>query len=177
MFALGLLIALVLYVGLAWMMAKLIGRYTDSKIARYLLIAIVVLIPTWDIIPGRLYFQYLCEREAGVKVLKTVEVASTYFLPNDQPDEKKLADLYTSSMKVEREFSRLFHIMRIQSFIHDKRTEEVLGIATDLSYYGGWLAAHLFPQGPPTVCPYYPVHSLKWKEVIRPKRDITGGAN
>ncbi len=52
MFAFGLLIALVLYVGLAWVMAKLIGRYTDSKIARYLLIAIVLLIPTWDIIPG-----------------------------------------------------------------------------------------------------------------------------
>lgn len=59
----------------------------------------------WDIIPGQLYFQHLCEKEAGVKVIKTAEVDQSYFKSGDKPNEKKLAEPYAQPIKFDRRFS------------------------------------------------------------------------
>ncbi len=74
MIALYLLIALMLYILLAWLAVYLVKKYTGSTIAKYLTVAVFILIPSWDILPGRLYFHRLCEKEAGIRVFKTVEV-------------------------------------------------------------------------------------------------------
>ena len=69
MIGLIFLLVLALYAGMAWFIVKAL----PSKRAKYTVIAIFVLIPTWDVVPGWFYLWYLCETEGGVKVFKSVE--------------------------------------------------------------------------------------------------------
>lgn len=173
-----ILLGLIAYVVLAKFIVSALGKYTQNKAAKYIAIAVFVLIPTWDIVPGYLYFNHLCEKEAGVKVFKTVEVDRTYFIANGQPDEKKLADHYGSSFKVDRDFSAIFHITKIESAIQDKRTGETLGTATSLTYYWGWLNAYLFSQGSSSTCPAgHVIHGIVWQKVIKPKQVVQEGGH
>jgi hypothetical protein len=172
MVALYLLIALILYILLAWLVVYLVKKYTGSTIAKYFTVAVFILIPSWDILPGRLYFQRLCKKEAGIKVFKTVEVEKTYFKSDGAPDEERLSHRFKSQMEVDRKFSSIFHIAKIESSIQDYESGELLATATDLRYHGGWLFATFLPQGESTVCPSYPVHAQKWKEAMKQKSDI-----
>ncbi|MEW6248540.1 MAG: hypothetical protein AB1555_17800 [Nitrospirota bacterium] len=186
MIALSLLIALFLYIFVAWLAVHLIGKLANvlavtairKRNLQALAIAIFVLIPTWDIVPGRLYFQHLCKTEGGVKVHKTVEVDKTYFLANGQPDQAKLQEIFERQIKNDRSFSRIFHITKAQLSIVDRQTGDRLGTATDFWYYGGWLNATLFPQGSSRTCPEYPNHSvynILWQQVTRLKSDTPVG--
>jgi hypothetical protein len=161
-----ILLGLIAYVVLAKFVVSAIGKYTQSKAAKYVAIAAFVLIPTWDIIPGWLYFNHLC-KEAGVKVLKTVEVDRSYFLPNGEPNQERLKEAYPNPAKLQEPFSPQFHIKRSSSLIQEKNTGEILGTATGFSYYGGWFNSYLFPEGPPSKCPDYLVHGALWNEVIK----------
>lgn len=69
MIGLSILLAVVAYVWLA----RVVTRRIENRAARYTVIAIFILVPTWDVIPGKLYFNHLCENEAGLKIYKTVE--------------------------------------------------------------------------------------------------------
>lgn len=69
MIGLSILLALVAYMGIAWAIVK---RLSNKK-ARYVVIGIFVLIPTWDIVPGWVYLKYLCQTEGGIKIYKSVE--------------------------------------------------------------------------------------------------------
>lgn len=176
MFGFAVLLGLGMYVYLAKVAVRFVGKRTESKLAKYATIAVFVLIPTWDIIPGHLYFSYLCGKEAGTRVLKTVEVEKEYFLPDGRPDEKKLGDRFRQPSKTERSFSTVFHIMKHESTIEDKQTGEILGHATSLTYFGGWLNAYLFAEGSSTTCPeYHGSHGIIWREVIRPKDNLREG--
>lgn len=86
MIALGLLLGLVLYVSLAIFLAWFLPRHFDPGRAKVIATTVILLgfalIPTWDIIPGRLYFNHLCETEGGVRVFRTVEgVEGFYYFP------------------------------------------------------------------------------------------------
>lgn len=171
MFGLAVLVALGVYVYVAKVVVQFVGRRTQSNLAKYATIAVFVLIPTWDIIPGRLYFNHLCEKDGGIKVFKTVEVDKSYLTPNGQPDEKKLSmsSSFIIVHKDDREYSPIFHIAKFERVLQDKQTNEVLGIDVHLVHYGGWLNAYLFPQGPPTKCAGYSPYRDIWTEVIKPK--------
>ncbi|MBS0182662.1 MAG: hypothetical protein JSS39_09690 [Nitrospira sp.] len=178
MFGLAVLVALGLYIYLAKMAAQFIRKRTDSKLATYATVAIFVLIPTWDIIPGRLYHRHVCETEGGVKISKTVEVDSTYFLPNGRPDEKKLLERFEWHTTTDRAFSKVFHITKHQGVLLDKENGEPLGMATDFWYYGGWLHTTILIEAPADSCPQYPHHTVSgdlWRQVIRPKIDTQLG--
>lgn len=163
------LLGLVAYYFIGRAVARVVEKKTGSKKAKYIAIAVFVLIPTWDIIPGWLYFNHLCEKEGGIKVFKTVEVDKSYFEPNGQPDEKKLSSSFTIVHKDDRQYSPNFHIAKFESVLHDKQTDEVLGVDIHLAHYGGWLSANLFPEGPPAKCAGYSPYQDVWIEVIKPK--------
>lgn len=74
MIGLSILLAVVVYVWLA----RFVARRIENRAAKYTVIAIFILIPTWDVIPGKLYFNHLCENEAGLKIYKTVEGVEGY---------------------------------------------------------------------------------------------------
>jgi len=173
----AILLGLIAYFFLARAVARAVEKKTRSKKAKYITIAIFVLIPTWDIIPGWLYFTYMCKSEAGIKIYKTVEVDETKFLANGEPDEQELKDRFSGPMKFDDGFSRLFHITKSEGFVQDKQNGETLGAAVKFAYYGGWISAFLFPEGPPTVCPGITTYSNLWREVIKPKQGIKEGGN
>ncbi len=76
---LAFLVVCGLYVYLAKIAAQFIRRRTENILAHYATITVFVLIPTWDIIPGRFYHQHVCETQGGVQVYKTVEVGQGLF--------------------------------------------------------------------------------------------------
>lgn len=172
------LLGLIAYVVLANFIVKAVGKYTESKSATYVAITVFVLIPTWDIIPGQLYHQYLCKTEGGIQVFKTVEVDRTYFLPDGQQDEKKLLDLLDWKTRVNRDFSKLFRITKYEGVLADPQTRERLGSATDFWYQGGWLTKVVLPDSASEVCPRYPNHTVSsslWKKVILLRSEAKSG--
>ncbi len=178
MFFLGFMLALAAYYYLAKFTVKAVAKRYPSNLARYVTIGAFVLIPVWDIVPGQLYFRYLCEKDGGVKVYRTVELDRAYFLADGQPDQEQLRRLYDRVSKDDRDFSSIFHITKTQLSILDKLTGEHLGTATDFWYYGGWVNATLFPLGSSSTCPEYPNHSVYnslWQRVIRPHSGSPAG--
>src|SRR5687768_15813320 len=87
--ALIFLVVLVLYLALAIVVTRKIvksARSTKAKWALGLLSgAVFFLIPTWDHLLGSLYFDYLCAREGGITVYKTVELGPEHWNPNGTP--------------------------------------------------------------------------------------------
>lgn len=171
MFGLAVLLALGLYVYLAKVIVKFVDRCTENKLAKYATIAVFALIPTWDIIPGRLYHQHVCKTEGGVQVYKTVEVDKAYFLPDGRLDEKKLLERLDWQMTMDRAFSKLFRITKHQGTLIDKETQERLGTATDFSYFGGWLHTTILIEAAPDSCLRFSqeVYDTLYREVVRPK--------
>src|SRR5262249_52622674 len=146
---------------------------------KYMTLAVFVLIPTWDILPGWLYFNYLCKKVGGIKVFKTVEVDKSYFQPNGQPDEKKLSSSgeFIIEHKDERSYSPIFHIAKFESVLRDKQTGEILGVDFYLSHHGGWLNASFGAQGPTTRCSEYSPYRSVWTEVLKPNSSNSEGGS
>lgn len=168
---LAFLIVCGLYVYLAKVATQFILRRTESTLAQYATIAVFVLIPTWDIIPGRLYHQHVCETQGGVRAYKTVEVDQAYFLPDGRLDEKKLLERFDMQLTMDRTFSRTFHIRKHGGVLIDKQNGEHLGTATDFWYYGGWLYTTILIEGSEYTCPQFDrdIYTNLWRQVIRPK--------
>lgn len=162
MIALTLFLALVIYGLLAWFALRMLGwlgricafSKISTRVVQGVTLALFVLFPTWDIIPSRLYFEHLCETEAGIKVFKTVEVDQSYFRADGMPDDRKLVEHYVQTNKRTPDFSSWAHITKVEGAIQDKATGELLGVATDFSYYGGWVVATIAPMSPVT-CPAF----------------------
>jgi hypothetical protein len=109
---------------------------------------VVVLIPTWDEIAGGLYFNHLCETQAGVKIYQTVELPAEYW---DERGRPKFYDEGNGNFNLEGygiEYktgvrSSLLHIDDAGYRRIDKRSGEILGEVVDFRYWGGWVARNL----------------------------------
>lgn len=60
------------------LLARFVSVRIKNRIAKYLVIALFVFVPTWDVIPAKIYFNHLCEKEAGLKVFKVVDGVEGY---------------------------------------------------------------------------------------------------
>lgn len=78
MIGLTVLIVLALYI---WAGYETVKRLQTKK-AKFIAVAIYALIPTWDVIVGRLYFHTLCSTEGGQKIYKSVEIGKEYYGPD-----------------------------------------------------------------------------------------------
>jgi hypothetical protein len=179
MFAIFFFVCLILYGTFALFSILAIGRMArfcvftvwTERILQIICAAVFVLVPTWDIIPSRLYFHYLCKQEGGVRVLKTVDIDKAYFKRDGHPDDKQLLQQYAQFSRHDRNFSSWAHITKIEGGIQDKETNELLGTVTDFVYYGGWLGSRIDPMSPMT-CPNFPnyiVHDLVLQAVFKKK--------
>lgn len=104
MIALGMLLVFVVYVAVALFVAWFLARQFDSQKAKTTAVVssllVFALIPTWDILPGRLYFNHLCETEGGLKVYKTVEGWRDFAISREpRLEAKQLRSLVTNSLK------------------------------------------------------------------------------
>lgn len=180
MIALALLFALIVYGVLAWSAIRALGwlgrvcvfSLSSTRVWQGITLAVFVLLPTWDIIPGRLYFQHLCQTEAGIRVFRTVEVDQSFFRPDGTPDENKLSRKYVQTSSFERSFSKRFNIAKTEGVLQELETGDKLGISTDFFYHGGWLMAVITPGGAGTSCqidPKFGIHTSIWGKVIKPE--------
>lgn len=147
MIALMILAALIVYVAVAWLVIK---RLPNKK-AKWIAVAVFILIPTWDEILGRIYFKSLCETESGVKVYKLVELPGEYWFPdgkpkfikaNGDPDEAMLSDRVGFSNEFQEKYSTYFRIKRDARVVSERSTGQVLGEYVRFIYFGGWLMNH-----------------------------------
>lgn len=150
----------------------------STRVLQGITLVVFVLLPIWDILPSRLYFEHLCEKEAGIKVLRMVEVDQTYFKPNGLPDDKKLLARFIQSNRWNQDFSSWAHIAKIEWSIQDRETGELLGIATDFTYYGGWVETIIAPMSPVT-CPAFKakVFGMALEQIFRLKQSSLSGGN
>src|SRR6266571_7099700 len=68
-----IVVAVVVTVALARFVGRLGSSGKAKAVVGLLSVMTFVLIPTWDVIPGKRYFAHVCETEAGLKIKKTVE--------------------------------------------------------------------------------------------------------
>lgn len=187
MIALMLLAALVVYVGIAW----LVVMRLPNKKPKWIAITIFILIPTWDVILGRLYFYSLCITEGGQNIYKVVEISKEYYSPNALkaklpegqeweigreyvmhiegdhpavkrtfrfvPDLEKLKDRYEIHIAKDDSL-KVLGTQRRYSYVKDKQTSELLGEATSFLYWGGWFANFSGLHVTAAECPTDPIN-------------------
>jgi len=71
------------------LLARLIMKRMPSRKARYIVAAIFILIPTWDMIPSWLYLEYLCKTEGGLKIYKTVDNVEGFYIKDADANSVK----------------------------------------------------------------------------------------
>jgi hypothetical protein len=152
MIGLTVLAVLIGYVITAWVVIK---RLPNKK-AKWIALAIFILIPTWDEILGRIYFKHLCETEGGGQTFKTVEVGKEFFLKPGEIDMGTAGRLPAKGgelniKKIEGNFpvirksteiSKILKIKKSEISITEKATGNVLAKHTNFGYFGGWVARH-----------------------------------
>ena len=84
----GLLIitTVFVYVLLAKWVVKIVYRNYSTKKAKNIALAIMILIPTWDIILGYPIYKYLCLTKAGVHIYKTVDNVEGFYIGEKSKD-------------------------------------------------------------------------------------------
>jgi hypothetical protein len=103
----------------------------------------VTLIPTWDVIAGRLYFRYLCAADAGVRIYKSVELRpedyAVQFPANPAVYRRlQISERYPYRLDSVEDLPGPAKIKMIRQSVIDAKTGDVLGDITEYSYGGGW---------------------------------------
>lgn len=141
-----------------WAAAKVSKRYTHGSLKRkvsigMLLFLAIFLMPFADGIAGRIYFNYLCATEAGVKVYKTVELPAEYwdeegnarFLkPSGDLDRTMLGNRF-GEPAVKKSYSDVFGIDEYHQKMVDNSTQDNLGEVIIYMYKGGWVSRTFNP--------------------------------
>lgn len=160
MIGLIMLVVLVVYllvtIAVTRWIVRIPKRASRKLIVGLVSLAVFALIPTWDMILGRMYFNRLCETEVGVQVYETVELDPKYFQKYAEPnffsskspnyffkdhslDEFFLENRYVIERERNRQHSELFNIAKRSYFVIDRKTDQTLGSETYFVYFGGWL--------------------------------------
>lgn len=157
MITLMILGALALYLAIAFFVTKLLVRLGETKGTRWSIGVISALVffllPTWDEIAGRIYFNNLCNTVGGQQIIKTVELGNEFFLKPGEIDvniagrlpakggelnHEKLKEKFsivTSSGSI----SKQFRIEKDVRVVKNLQTGELLATDTRLFYFKGWL--------------------------------------
>lgn len=163
MIALMVFSALLVYLGIAWLVIKRL----PSKKAKWIAVAVFILIPTWDEILGRVYFKYLCEMEGNQKIYKTFELGKEYFLLPGEINMNTAGRLPAQGgelniVKAKDRFSFTHESTRVSySFRIDKAalvikeiaSGEVVATDTRFLYFGGWVVNHTSAHVTGISCP------------------------
>jgi hypothetical protein len=171
MIALIFLVVLVVYILIAVLITLAIAKRQKNAKAKWLAafftLAVFVLIPTWDWLLGSIYLQYLCAKEGGAKVYKTVEVGPEFILkPGDSDyntagrlpakggelNVKKLTERF-SFMHSSEQVSSFFRIEKDTYVIKDIVTGDVMGTSVSFLFFGGWFQNNFAPHVTGDRCP------------------------
>jgi len=73
------LVAMILYVVLACFLVSNVGKYTKKQIYKWLIVIFVILLPTWDVLLGKIVYSIACRYFAKVAVYETAETDGIYY--------------------------------------------------------------------------------------------------
>ena len=157
----GSLFPLLIWFFVSIILAGLLSRLFKTRAVRLFggigLFVLIFMLPLADEIVGRLYFNYLCDTQTGIKVYQTVELPAEYWNEDGKPkfyDEMNgnfLLDGYGVEYKT-GSFSSLFHIDNAGYSRVDKRSGKLLGETTEFRYWGGWMKRNLSPHNVAISC-------------------------
>lgn len=138
---------------------KLIKKSWPFKIAGGLVVFLVFLaLPVADEIAGRIYFNHLCETEAGIKVYQTIELPAEYW---DEDGKPKFYDESNGNFtlpqgkfyKVEsKKTTHLFGVKEHRAFLLEINTKEVLSEDPLFRYWGGFISRNFTPNNNAISC-------------------------
>lgn len=141
-----------------WVSKKFIKKKSAIKIAGGIAVFLVVLfLPLSDEIAGRIYFNHLCETEAGVKVYQTIELPAEYWDENGRPNfyDEKNGNLQLPANNVEWSSvveKKSLHIEKNVSIMLEKVSGKKLNERILFMYWGGWLRRNFSPHNSANSC-------------------------
>ncbi len=149
-----------------WLAIKISKRFKPG-IARIAggvgIFLLLFALPFGDEIAGRLYFNYLCATEAGVKMYQTVELPAEYWDERGAPNffnkygylehDFWVKNLDESGGRVERHPS-IFSIDKDTSQVKERTSQKVLAEVTTFRYWGGWIRRNFSPHNTANSCKF-----------------------
>lgn len=127
-----------------WVAVSTQSTRSRKWVAASLSLVIVLLIPTWDVIAGRLYFRYLCATDAGMRIYKQVDLGPERRNIQAFPDiplqynRLPISKQYPYRPRSIPELPGPARIKLTQESIVDGKSGEVLGEIVEYHYGGGW---------------------------------------
>lgn len=158
MFTFAVIVILYFYIRAGvWIARKVAGRCNRRSFRCGIRVAIALvffLVPTGDEIVGRIYFNHLCETEAGAKIYQTIELPSSYWNAQNIPSFYKGASnndipLYAFErlgIDVNAEWNerqRWFGIEQFGTITTSEKFGQKLNEVVGFRYFGGWVARNL----------------------------------
>lgn len=161
---LGVLFCIGLYLFIAF---KVIGAFKTSRY-QWLVIALVVLIPSGDAVFGRWYLQHLCAKEGGLRVYRVAEHVEGfmddyrdywvkkggYQFVESYPEDGRVTRYSKQGEQIIKEENvvpksqyrlRSLHIgdtkniyLQYQYVLDDTQSGEILATQTQIGFNGGW---------------------------------------
>lgn len=142
-----------------WLAVKLAKRFKPGApriVGGIGIFLLLFALPFGDEITGRIYFNYLCATQAGVKVYRTVELPAEYwdergrarFIRRERTlefDESMFEYRYTRKSALHSQ-SIIFRLDRDSYQLFDTQTQSLLGEDVNFMYWGGWIARNLSPN-------------------------------
>ncbi len=77
-----ILLGVLIYIVAAILISRLAWKTAKRSSTKYLVIAFLIIFPTWDSILGLPYYHYLCENQSGQRILKTVDNVEGFLWEN-----------------------------------------------------------------------------------------------
>ena len=169
-----ILLSAFIYIIISLILVRTAFNVSDRKknkiINGWVVLLIMFLIPTWDIIPSKIYFEYTCRKEAGLFVHKKIALPEEYWVkpgvqyftgnikrPNYAKririNEQKINDKYKIET-ITGSYAWLGNMDIYESRLIDLNSGEILSRAVTLYSKFSWLS-YLIPttsRGYP--CPY-----------------------
>jgi len=137
-------------VGLAvWIGRKIFkkGKTVTGVVVGLLVFLFVMAAPVADEIAGRIYFNHLCETEAGVKVYQTIELPAEYWDEEGRPkfmnsrgvlDTEVLGTRFEWKRRTSPIVSNFIRIDKEEWILFDNRNSRELGEMLTFFRYFGW---------------------------------------
>ena len=127
------------YIALSIVIVSKVYKKYATKKSKYIAIAIMVLIPTWDIVLGYPIYKLLCWTSAGVHIYKTVDNVEGFYVGKDSGRYSKIPPLpykgYTFiEYKRKQESKEPYRYYRI-SWVDANMTENCIQIGNASSKY------------------------------------------
>jgi len=122
---------------------------SKHKISQFLLLSFLFYLPVgWDVMLGRAYFNYHCEKDGGIHIYQTVELGNEYWNDDGSPkfytergsfDEEFFDGRYEKKQDDDRTFETMLPVSRYLLQIIDTNTGYVAGEIVTYQYTNGWV--------------------------------------